>query len=149
MLIGIPRESWPGERRVAATPQTVARLKKRGIQLVVEAGAGEGASTLDSAYAEAGATIVDAADLYARADVAGLAPMAAERSLGAIVTAFDTRTTVREQIESRGATFLKFEFAGESGEGQGGYAKQMSEAYLEAEQVFIAQEAKRSDIIIT
>ena len=77
------------------------------------------------------------------AGVAGLAAIAAARSLGAVVRAFDTRAAVREQVESLGAQFLEFEFD-EAGEGQGGYAKEMSEAYLAAEQALIAQHAKQS-----
>jgi NAD(P) transhydrogenase subunit alpha len=60
MIIGIPRESLPGETRVAATPQTVGQLIKLGYQVVVEAGAGEASSFTDTAYAEAGAEIGDA-----------------------------------------------------------------------------------------
>jgi NAD(P) transhydrogenase subunit alpha len=260
LKVGIPKETFPGERRVAATPASVARLSKLGCALLIEGGAGDSASFVDSAYAEAGARIVDGATLYAEADVvlkvrapiavsdghevdrlrsgatlvsfvwpaqsrellerlqarratvlamdavprttraqrmdalsamanlagyravveaahafgrplgaqttaagrikparvlvvgagvAGLATIAAARALGAIVSAFDTRPAVREQIQSLGATFLPFEWKGETGEGEGGYARQMSDAYLEAEQSFIAQHAKQSDIIIT
>ncbi|HVV51955.1 MAG TPA: Re/Si-specific NAD(P)(+) transhydrogenase subunit alpha, partial [Polyangia bacterium] len=83
------------------------------------------------------------------AGVAGLAAVAAARALGAQVRAFDTRPAVREQVESLGATFVEFKFEGETGEGQGGYAKEMSEAYLAAEQAMIAQHAKQSDIVIS
>jgi NAD(P) transhydrogenase subunit alpha len=82
------------------------------------------------------------------AGVAGLAAIAAARALGAQVRAFDTRPAVREQVESLGAAFVEFTF-NESGEGTGGYAKEMSEAYLAAEQALIAQHAKQSDIIIS
>jgi len=57
MRIGIPRESRPGERLVAATPATVTKLLKLGYDVVVEKGAGEAASYPDQAYAEAGASI--------------------------------------------------------------------------------------------
>ena len=57
MLIGIPRESLPGETRVAATPQTVGQLIKLGYTVVVESGAGAAASFSDSAFADAGAEI--------------------------------------------------------------------------------------------
>lgn len=57
MIIGIPRESQPGETRVAATPQTVGQLIKLGYQVVVESGAGAAASFSDAAFAEAGAGI--------------------------------------------------------------------------------------------
>ena len=60
MKIGIPREARPGERLVAASPATVAQLTKLGYDVVVEAGAGAQASYPDEAYAEAGATVVDA-----------------------------------------------------------------------------------------
>jgi len=82
------------------------------------------------------------------AGVAGLAAVGTARSLGAVVKAFDTRPAVREQVESLGGQFVTFEFA-ESGEGEGGYAKQVSDAYLAAEQEFIAGLAKDADIVIT
>ncbi len=262
MKVGIPREIHPNERRVAATPETVQKIIKLGLEVVVQAGAGEWADLSDGAYAEAGATIApDAAALWGQADlvlkvrpptalpggkgheadllkqgailiafiwpaqnkelveklatrkatvlamdaipritraqrmdalsamaniagyravieaannfgrffpgqmtaagrakpaqvlvvgagVAGLAAIAAARSLGAVVRAFDTRPAVREQVESLGASFIDFHF-NESGEGAGGYAKEMSEAYLAAEQALIAQHAKQSDIIIS
>ncbi len=254
--VAIPTETVFGERRVAATPQTCARIAKLGYDVIVEAGAGEAANYVDATYAEAGVKIVDALTVWRDADVvlkvrapefdelarikdgatlisfiwpaqnrelleklqakkitalamdsvprttraqrmdalsatanlagyravieaahafgrplgaqttaagrikparvlvlgagvAGLAAIAAARALGAIVSGFDTRPTVREQVQSLGATFLPFEWKGETGEGEGGYARQMSDAYLEAEQAFIAQHAKQSDIIVT
>src|SRR5690606_14087296 len=70
LKVGIPREIEPGERRVAATPATVARLRKQGLEVLVQAGAGEGASLLDAAYQEAGARIVaEAEELYGEADL--------------------------------------------------------------------------------
>ncbi|WP_066909188.1 Re/Si-specific NAD(P)(+) transhydrogenase subunit alpha [Millisia brevis] len=59
MIIGIPRESSPGETRVAATPQTVGQLIKLGYQVRVESGAGVASSFSDAAYVEAGAEIGD------------------------------------------------------------------------------------------
>ena len=59
MKIGVPRETMPGERRVALVPETVARLAKLGNAVVVERGAGEGASFTDRAYEDAGAKLVD------------------------------------------------------------------------------------------
>ncbi len=262
LTVGIPREVYPSEKRVAATPATVQRLRKLGLQVLVQAGAGEGASLLDGAYQEAGARVVPlAAELYAEADVilkvrapealegdahevdllkdeatlvcfvwpaqnkellerlakrrvtllamdqvpritraqkldalsamaniagykavieaahcygrflggqmtaagrvkpaqvlvvgagvAGLAAVAAARALGAVVRAFDTRPQVREQVESLGGQFIEFEFKGESGEGEGGYAKQVSDAYLAAEQALIAQHCAQSDVVIS
>ncbi|WP_135451423.1 Re/Si-specific NAD(P)(+) transhydrogenase subunit alpha [Mycobacterium sp. DL99] len=57
MLIGIPRESLPGETRVAATPQTVGQIIKLGYEVVVESDAGAASSFSDAAYVEAGAEI--------------------------------------------------------------------------------------------
>ena len=261
MKVGIPKEIYPHERRVAAVPETVHKIRKLGYEVMIEAGAGDAAAFTDATYAEAGATIVpNAAALYAAADivlkvrqpiataggaheadllkggatlisfiwpaqnkellerlaarkvtvlamdampritraqrmdalsamaniagyravieaaenfgrffpgqvtaagrvkpaqvfivgagVAGLAAIAAAKSLGAQVRAFDTRPAVREQVESLGGTFVEFTF-NETGEGGGGYAKEMSEAYLAAEQAMIAQHAKQSDIVIS
>src|SRR6185369_11204925 len=68
MIIGIPRESQPGETRVAATPQTVGQLIKLGYSVVVESGAGTASSFADSAFIEAGADIGTPAQVWS-ADV--------------------------------------------------------------------------------
>jgi NAD(P) transhydrogenase subunit alpha len=263
LVVGVPKEIFPGERRVAASPATVERLRKRGLEVVVESGAGDAAGLADAAFAEAGARIVPSVEeVYAQADivtkvrapmedaargrheatllregqtlvsflwpaqnpdlvaqlvarkatvlamdavpritraqkldalsamanlvgyravieaashygrflggqttaagrvrpatvfvvgagVAGLAAVAAARSLGAIVRAFDTRPVVREQVESLGGEFVPFEFSGETGEGTGGYAKEVSDAYLHAEQQLLAKECERADIVVT
>jgi NAD(P) transhydrogenase subunit alpha len=57
MIIGIPRESLPGETRVAATPQTVGQLIKLGYEVVVETGAGAASSFSDEAFTDAGASV--------------------------------------------------------------------------------------------
>jgi H+-translocating NAD(P) transhydrogenase subunit alpha len=59
MRVGIPRETTPGERRVALVPESVAKLAAAGFELVVESGAGEQASFPDAEYAAAGATVGD------------------------------------------------------------------------------------------
>lgn len=262
MRIGIPREIKPGERRVAATPESVRRLGKLGFEVSVEAQAGQGASYPDAAYADAGARIVaesatiwgesdivlkvqppdwdpkaagheadalregstlvsfiwpakspellerlarrratvlamdqipritraqkvdalssmaniagyraviEAASFYGRfftgqmtaagkvpaakvlvigAGVAGLAAIGTARGLGAIVRAFDTRPEVREQVHSMGAEFLQVALD-EEGSGAGGYARQMSEAFLAAEMELFSRQAREVDIIIT
>ena len=68
--IGIPKEIHPGERRVAATPQTILKLKKLGFDVAIQSGAGDEINASDGEYQEAGASIVaDAADLWASSDV--------------------------------------------------------------------------------
>jgi NAD(P) transhydrogenase subunit alpha len=262
MKVGIPKETRPGERRVAATPETIGRLKKLGFEVVVETMAGANASFYDEDYVAAGATIVgdprqlwgdaniilkvqppdqhptlgvheadlmrpgatlisflwpgknkalvdrlaaakvnaiaidqvprisraqkmdalssmaniagyraviEAASFYGRfftgqmtaagrvppakvlvigAGVAGLAAIGAARGLGAIVRAFDTRAAVRDQVKSMGAEFLEITVE-EEGEGGGGYAKEMSPAFIAAEMALFAAQAKDVDIIIT
>ena len=254
MKLGIVTETRPEERRVAASPSTVAKWIKAGWEVVVERGAGTSASYPDSLYETAGASIVDRAvawhadivlklrpptleepaqlregatlisylfpaenpelvdALAARkvtvlamdqvprisraqkmdalssmaniagyrsvieaairfgsfftgqitaagkvapakvliigAGVAGLAALGAAKSLGAIVRAFDVRPSVEEQIQSLGGEFLTVRIQ-ESGEGQGGYAKEMSKEFLEAEYALFRDQAKDVDIVIT
>jgi len=59
--VGVPRETAPGERRVALVPETVARLVGSGFEVAVEADAGASASFLDEAFVQAGAAIVERA----------------------------------------------------------------------------------------
>src|SRR6478672_6709321 len=254
--IGIPKETHPGEKRVAATPQTIIKLKKLGFDVNVESGAGEGVNALDGEYHEAGANIIsDVHGLYTDSDVifkvrppedgeadlireggwligfiwpaqnrevvdrlarrkatvfamdsvpritraqkmdtlsamaniagyhavieaaanfprfftgqitaagkidpakvlvigagvAGLSAIGAAKGLGAIVRAFDPRSATRDQVASMGAEFLGLDVK-EEGEGKGGYAKEMSDAFLQAEMALFAQQAMQVDIIIT
>jgi NAD(P) transhydrogenase subunit alpha len=262
MKIGIPKEIRAGERRVAATPETIGRLKKLGFEILVESQAGAGASFYDNDYQNAGAivsadtrqvwaeadivlkvqppdvnaalgvheadllrpgatlvsflwpgknkelverlaaakvtaiaidqvpritraqkmdalssmaniagyrAVIEAASFYGRfftgqmtaagrvppakvlvigAGVAGLAAIGAARGLGAIVRAFDTRAAVRDQVKSMGAEFLEVTIH-EEGEGGGGYAKEMSPAFIAAEMALFGKQAKEVDIIIT
>ena len=82
------------------------------------------------------------------AGVAGLAAIGTAKSLGAIVRAFDTRPEVKDQIQSMDAEFLELDFE-EDGTGAGGYAKQMSQEFIDAEMALFAEQAKEVDIIIT
>ncbi len=252
MRIGVPRETVPGERRVALVPETVQRLVKGGNEVVVERGAGVEAAFVDSAYEQAGARIVDDAfdaelvvkvqkpttdelvklragqtliaflqplidPRYAQtlaekgvaalsmdaipritraqpldalssqatvagykavllaagelprffpmlttaagtiapakvfvigAGVAGLQAIATARRLGAVVEAFDTRPVVKEQVQSLGAKFLEIDL-GESGEGAGGYAKELSEEAHRKEVELLAKAVRENDIVIT
>ncbi|KAK1237015.1 hypothetical protein MKX07_000437 [Trichoderma sp. CBMAI-0711] len=82
------------------------------------------------------------------AGVAGLSAIATARRMGAIVRGFDTRPAVREQIESLGAEFIEVDMQ-EDGSGAGGYAKEMSKEFIEAEMRLFKEQAKDVDIIIT
>jgi NAD(P) transhydrogenase subunit alpha len=249
MRLGVPKETAPGERRVALVPETVGRLGD-GIEAIVEAGAGEAAGFGDDAYREAGATIGDpwsaeaiakvaapnahevarlhdgqvliaflqpltdtagverlgaagvhgfalesvpritraqpmdalssqatvsgykaallAADHLPRffpmlmtaagtippakvlvlgAGVAGLQAIATARRLGAVVSSFDVRPAVREQVESLGATFLDLGIHGE--ETEGGYARELTPEQQTAQQAELQTRIPGFDAVIT
>ena len=84
MKIAILKERRPHETRVAATPETIKKLKALGAEVTIEAGAGTAAAYTDEAYSEAGATIVpDAASALAAGDIVFKIqrPMTAEEGL--------------------------------------------------------------------
>ena len=70
MIVGVPKESYPGERRVALVPVVIPNLTKAGVEVVVESGAGEQAGYPDTLYAEKGAKIVpNRAAVFSTADI--------------------------------------------------------------------------------
>jgi NAD(P) transhydrogenase len=80
--------------------------------------------------------------------VAGLSAIGQAKNMGAIVRAFDVRPAVKEQVESMGAEFLTVELE-EDGSTSDGYAKEMSQAFIDAEMALFHEQAKDVDIIIT
>jgi NAD(P) transhydrogenase subunit alpha len=249
MLLGIPRETAPGERRVALVPDTVGRLAE-GVEVIVESGAGTAASFGDEAYRDAGATVGDpwTADVVAKvaaptaaeaarlrsgqaligfldpssngellralaasgvsafaleaiprisraqpldalssqatvagykaaliaadrlprflpmlstaagtippakvlvigAGVAGLQAIATARRLGAVVSAFDVRPAVAEQVRSLGATFLDLGVVGE--ETEGGYARELTPEQQAEQQAELQARIPQFDALIT
>ena len=256
MLIGVPTEIVPGERRVALVPETVTKLVKAGHTVVVQSGAGAAASFPDAAYAEAGATLESSAtDVYAKADfiakvarptaaelacmragqtllaflsplgdpasvgayaaagitalsmdaiprttraqsmdalssqaniggykavilaaaasprfipmqttaagtvksqkifvigagVAGLRAIATAKRLGGIVSGYDTRAAVKEQVQSLDAAFVEIDL-GVSGEGAGGYARALTAEESAKQQRILSRYIHTVDIVIT
>jgi NAD(P) transhydrogenase subunit alpha len=69
MKVGVAKETAPGERRVALVPEALGRLQQAGLEILVETGAGAGSAIPDSAFAEAGATVVPTDALYEQSDV--------------------------------------------------------------------------------
>ena len=70
MIVGVPKESYPGERRVALVPVVIPNLIKAGLEVVLEAGAGELSGYTDAAYIEKGAKVVpDRAAVFGGADI--------------------------------------------------------------------------------
>ena len=80
--------------------------------------------------------------------VAGLSAVGTAKNMGAIVRAFDTRAAVKEQVQSLGAEFLEVSFK-ESGEGTGGYAKEMSPEFIKAEMELFSKQCQEIDILIS
>ena len=254
VTVGIPKETLPGETRVAATPDSVKRLVKGGFDIRLEEGAGEAAGFRDEDYEVVGAGIVsckeawqsqlvakvaaptpeessviqsgvlivsllepfrngqllerfakehvdalaleaiprtsraqsmdvlssqagiagyravlEAAQHYGRffpmmmtsagsakatkvtvlgVGVAGLQAIATARKLGATVEAYDVRPETREQVQSLGAKFIDIKLD-ESGVGQGGYAKELSDESKKKLQAALDERLAKSDIIIT
>ena len=82
--------------------------------------------------------------------VAGLQAIATAKRLGAIVSATDVRAATREQVESLGGKFIMVDAGSEdSGETEGGYAKEMSEDYKRRQAELVAEHIKSQDIVIT
>jgi NAD(P) transhydrogenase subunit alpha len=256
MLIGVPTEIVPGERRVALVPETVARLAKANSSVLVQRGAGDAASFTDEAYEAAGATLAaDAAAVYAQAEfiakvarptaaeldlmrpgqtllaflaplgdpasvekyaakkisalsmdaiprttraqgmdalssqaniagykavlmaaselphffpmlttaagtirpskafvlgagVAGLQAIATARRLGAVVSGFDTRAVVKEQVQSLGASFIELDL-GVDASGAGGYATALTPEQERKQQQLLAEYIHGMDVVIT
>jgi len=69
MRIGVPKEKYAGEKRVATTPEVAAQLMKLGYEVAVESGAGVAASYSDAAYEAAGCAVTTAEDIWARSDI--------------------------------------------------------------------------------
>jgi H+-translocating NAD(P) transhydrogenase len=255
LRVGIPKESFEGEKRVGIAPASVQLLKKSGFTVVVEDGAGDLAKFQNAKFAEAGAEIAsgkdvwksdivlkirpptsaeasqlkDSAVLYSflypgqnkdlvqqlqdknvsafamecvpritraqtfdalssmaniagyravieashhfgrfftgqitaagkvppakvliiGAGVAGLSAIGTAKNMGAVVRAFDTRAAAKEQVRSMGAEFLEVTGIEESGDGAGGYAKEMSPEFIRKEMELFAKQAAECDIIIT
>jgi NAD(P) transhydrogenase subunit alpha len=263
MIIGVPKETFPGEQRVALIPASIAALTKAKLEVVIETGAGLAAGYPDAAYQEKGARIVgQRAEVFAAADiilqvrglgtnpdagrldlslmrsgqvviaffdplgapkavqelagrgvtalsmelmpritraqsmdalssmatvagykavllaaqissrmfpmmmtaagtiapsrvfvigagVAGLQAIASARRLGAIVTAYDVRPAVKEQVQSLGAAFLELPLDTAQAEGAGGYAKVMDEAFYQRQREMMAKAVAGHDVVIS
>jgi len=77
MLVAVPKETTPGERRVALVPEVVKRLSGHGVEVLVESGAGEAAMIPDSLYEQAGATLGDGAKVWSSPLVVKVQPPSA------------------------------------------------------------------------
>src|SRR5438445_6892308 len=95
----------------------------------------------------AAGTVAPARVLVMGAGVAGLQAIATARRLGAVVSAYDVRPAVKEEVQSLGGTFI--ELALETQEGEGGYAREQSEEFLRKQRELIGEHVTKSDVVIT
>jgi NAD(P) transhydrogenase subunit alpha len=109
------------------------------------------ASTLPRLFpmmSTAAGTVPPARVLVLGAGVAGLQAIATARRLGAVVSGYDVRSAVKEQIESLGAKFVNITI-GAAGEGQGGYARALTDAEIQSQRDQMAEVLKDMDVVIT
>jgi NAD(P) transhydrogenase subunit alpha len=263
VIVGVPKETYPGERRVALTPAVVPLLAKAGLEVMLEAGAGEQAGYPDAQYQEKGAkilpergavfaqsdiivqvlchgandktgardlslmrpgqvlvgflrplgspdsvpqvaktgvssyaveliprttraqsmdamssmasiagykavtvvadelprifpmmttaagTIMPSRILVIGAGVAGLQAIATAKRLGAVVSAYDVRAAVKEQIQSLGGRFVELPLETANAQDAGGYAKAQDEAFYARQREFLGNVIAESDAVIT
>jgi H+-translocating NAD(P) transhydrogenase subunit alpha len=95
----------------------------------------------------AAGTVAPARVLVMGAGVAGLQAIATARRLGAVVSSYDVRPAVKEEVQSLGATFIELQL--EAQEGEGGYAREQSEEFLRKQRELIGEHVARSDVVIT
>src|SRR3989442_504802 len=155
MRVAVPRETAPGERRVALVPEVVQRLAGEGFQVTVERDAGSEAVLIAADRSPkrfplqmtAAGTVAPARALILGAGVAGLQAIATARRLGAVVSAFDVRSAVQEQVESLGAAFLDLGVRAE--ETAGGYATELTPEQQAEQQHALEERIPEFDIVIT
>jgi len=95
----------------------------------------------------AAGTVAPARVLVMGAGVAGLQAIATARRLGAVVSAYDVRPAVKDEVHSLGATFIELPL--ETQEGEGGYAREQSEEFLRKQRELIGEHVAKSDVVIT
>ncbi len=97
----------------------------------------------------AAGSIAPARVLVIGAGVAGLQAIATARRLGAVVSGYDVRQAVKEQIESLGAKFVSIDLGGAKGEGEGGYARALDDETIRKQREQMAAVMREQDVIVT
>lgn len=97
----------------------------------------------------AAGTITPAKVFVVGAGVAGLQAIASARRMGAVVSAYDVRDVVKEQVQSLGAKFIEMPLDANQGEGQGGYARAMDEEFYRKQRELMTKVVAESDVVIT
>ncbi len=145
-LVSFAMELLPRISRAQSMDVLSSQSNLAGYRAVIDAAATFG-KVLPMMMTAAG-TVAPAKALILGAGVAGLQAIATAKRLGAVVSAFDVRPVVKEQVESLGAKFIKVP-SEEGGETAGGYAKEMSEEYKRKQSVLIHETLKKQDIVIS
>src|SRR5205823_5979786 len=97
----------------------------------------------------AAGTLSPARVLVLGAGVAGLQAIATAKRLGAVVSAYDVRAAVKEQVESVGAKFIVLDVEAGASEDRGGYAKAMDEAFYRRQRELMTDVLRKQDVVIT
>lgn len=97
----------------------------------------------------AAGTVAPAKVLVIGAGVAGLQAIASAKRHGAVVSAYDVRPAVKEQVESLGAKFVEMELETAGAEDKGGYAKEMGEEFIRKQRELMTKVVAENDIVIT
>jgi NAD(P) transhydrogenase subunit alpha len=100
-------------------------------------------------FMTAAGTIKAAKVLVVGVGVAGLQAIATAKRLGAVVSAYDIRPAVKEQVESLGARFVEMELEADDAEGKGGYAREMDEAFYRKQRALMTKVVAENDVVIT
>ena len=100
-------------------------------------------------FMTAAGTIAPAKILVVGAGVSGLQAIATSRRLGAVVSAYDIRPAVKEQVESLGAKFVELDLQTRDSEGKGGYAKAMGEEFYQKQQALMKDVVSENDVVIS
>jgi NAD(P) transhydrogenase subunit alpha len=145
-VTAIAMESIPRISRAQSMDALSSQATVSGYRAVLSA-AGEMPRFLPMLMTAAG-TIPPAQVFVLGAGVAGLQAIATARRLGAVVTAFDVRSAVAEQVQSLGGKFLRIEGIGDA-EAAGGYARELTPAEQEIQKEAVAAQVGRSDAVIT
>jgi NAD(P) transhydrogenase subunit alpha len=143
-LTGFAMELIPRISRAQSMDVLSSQAAASGYQCVLIA-----ATTLDKFFpmlTTAAGTIRPAQVLIIGAGVAGLQAIATAKRLGAVVTGYDVRGATKEQVESLGAKFVE---TGVSAEGEGGYARELTDEEKQQQQTALDKEIAKSDVVIS
>src|SRR5258705_185251 len=147
MIVGVPRESFPGERRVALVPAVIPNLTKAGVAAVVVAA--DTTPRIFPMLTTAAGTITPGRVLVIGAGVAGLQAIATARRLGAVASAYDLRPAAKEQVQSLGGRFVELPIEAKDAEDARGYARAQDETFYKRQRELLGKVVADSDVVIT